>query len=40
MKFFKAENTKKRLVITKLLNTIIGETWNLHWLKIPEVKNG
>lgn len=22
MKFFKAENTKKRLVITKLLNTI------------------
>lgn len=31
---------KKRLVITKLLNTIIWETWNLHWLKIPEVKNG
>lgn len=35
-----AENTKKRLGITKLLNTIIWETWNLHWLKIPEVKNG
>lgn len=31
---------KKRLVITKLLNTIIWGIWNLHWLKIPEVKNG
>ena len=40
MKFFKAENTKKRLVITKLLNTIIWEIWNLHWLKIQTVKNG
>ena len=25
---------------TELLNTIIWETWNLHWLKIQMVKNG
>ena len=34
------EYKKKDLVITTLLNTIIWETWNLHWLKIQTAKNG